>query len=337
MTYNSLIKKVIGEYDSSDFISKVSGNIEKIIVQYNETDWEFLKRMASHFNTGLVVEAKSQTPKFWFGVPEGKEITEQYNYNIGMVNKTKNYTYYVIETDDLFEIGDKIRFKNLELIVYNVENTINNGILKNKYTLLTSEGLKQLFIKNEKITGNSLEGKIIDIHEDKVKVHLDIDKEQKKEEAFWFPYSTYYTTEGQTGGYCTPELDDRVQVYFPDNEEEKALIVKAVRRKTSSGDKISDPDTKYFRTKYGKEKKFTKKDLSISATDDKLILKLHEDNGIEILSNESIKITSSVDIIVKAENIDIEAKEEMFLNCEESSITMDSTTHFYGKYVKVRC
>jgi uncharacterized protein (DUF2345 family) len=110
-----------------------------------------------------------------------------------------------------------------------------------------------------------------------------------------------------------------------------------VRRKISSGDKINDPDIKYFRTKYGKEKKFTKKDLSISATDDKLILKLNEDNGIEILSNESIKITSSEDLIVKAENIEIEAKKEMFLNCEDSSITMDATTHFYGKYVKVRC
>lgn len=337
MTYNELIEYILKDYKGSDFIDVVTGSIGSVIVQYNETDWEFLKRMASRLNTGLVAEVKSEKPKFYFGIPEGKEFGGQYNYNIGKVFNKKAFMYYEVETDDIPEIGDKIKYMNQELTVYKVVTGLKKGILKSQCLLVTDEGLNQALIKNKKIEGASIEGKIIDIWEDKVRVHLDIDKEQKKEEAYWFPYSTFYTTEGQTGWYCTPELEDRVKVYFPGNEEEKGLVINSIRRKISSGDKINDPDVKYFRTKHGKEKKFTKKELSISARDNKLLIKLNEDDGIDILSDESIKINSEVDLVIKADNIAFEAGEEIVAECEESSIVMNGLTHFYSKYVKARC
>lgn len=337
MTCKKLVEHVLKDYAGADFIDSVSGNIGKVIVQYDETDWEFLKRMASHFNTGLVVESKSQDPKFWFGIPPGKEVTGQYNYNIGKRFHKKSFAYYEIQSYDMFDIGDKIKHNNTEFIVYAVKSTLTKGILKNQYRLATNEGIRQAFIKNQKISGVSMEGKVIDIQEDKVKVHLDIDKEQIKESAYWFPYGTFYTAEGQTGWFCTPEPGDRVKVYFPGTQEEKGLVASSVRKRVASGDKISDPDTKYFRTKYGKEKKYTKKDLSISAKDNKLLIRLNEDDGVDILSDENIKISSDTDLIIKAGNIELEAKEEFVLNCADSSIMMDGTTNFCGKYVKVRC
>ena len=77
MAYIDLVKKVIADYpgDSIDMAAK-GKKLEKFIIQYDETDWEFLKIMASHFNTGLVSDQLSDKPKFWFGIPEGgsKEI-----------------------------------------------------------------------------------------------------------------------------------------------------------------------------------------------------------------------------------------------------------------------
>ena len=40
--------------------------------------------MASHFNVGLVPDAISDKPKFWFGIPEGRKggNLEEFNYSV---------------------------------------------------------------------------------------------------------------------------------------------------------------------------------------------------------------------------------------------------------------
>ena len=55
-TYVSLENEIMEVYSKamiSDVASKKK-ELGKFIVQYQETDWEFLKRLASHFHTGLV-------------------------------------------------------------------------------------------------------------------------------------------------------------------------------------------------------------------------------------------------------------------------------------------
>ena len=58
--------------------------IEKFILQYRETDWQFLKRLASHFNTGLIPDDKFAKPKFYFGVPKkaSKGKLKNFNYRV---------------------------------------------------------------------------------------------------------------------------------------------------------------------------------------------------------------------------------------------------------------
>ena len=56
MTYIDMIKKVIKKYQGSDVIDNVTKGkaIENFIMQYQETDWEFIKRVASHFQAPIV-------------------------------------------------------------------------------------------------------------------------------------------------------------------------------------------------------------------------------------------------------------------------------------------
>lgn len=51
MTYIDMIKKVLQPYQGSDVIDNASEGrtIENLIVQYMETDWQFIKRVISHF------------------------------------------------------------------------------------------------------------------------------------------------------------------------------------------------------------------------------------------------------------------------------------------------
>ena len=115
-----------------------------------------------------------------------------------------------------------------------------------EYTATPENRLRQDILYNEKVVGASVEGEVIDIEEDNVRIHLEIDKDQKKDEAFWFPYSTFYTAEGETGWYCMPELEDQVKLYFPTNKEEEGIVLNSIRRRTKGEDFVRTLMLKYL-------------------------------------------------------------------------------------------
>jgi hypothetical protein len=354
MPYTDLVKKVIAEYpgDSIDMAAK-GEKLKNFIIQYDETDWEFLKRMASHFNTGLVADHLSDKPKFWFGIPSGgsKGDLKEFNYNVSkkvedyrQLSENKvvgidagDFTYFEVETDKVLNIGDTVTFNSINLYVSSSISYIENSVLRNTYFLTPKKGLTQDLMLNSKACKKAVEGKVIEVKEDNVRVHLDIDKEQQKDKAYWFPYATTHTSEGNTGWYCMPELEDRVKLYFPTDREEEGIVVDSIRRRTKGGDKIGKPEEKYFRTKFKKENKYTEKELAFSAKDEKVLISLHEDKGIEILTDSELKIKCDNDLIINADKINLEAAKGIDVVCNASSIKMDGKTDIKGTLVKVRC
>ncbi|OPZ93218.1 MAG: Phage late control gene D protein (GPD) [Firmicutes bacterium ADurb.Bin419] len=353
MTYTSLIKEVIKDYSGADYIDVAakSKKIEKFIIQYDETDWQFLKRMASHFNAGLIADTNSDKPKFWFGVPQGgqKGNIEQYNYSVSKrigdfrVSSEnyiegideKDFTYFKVETNAIFNIGDSVSFLDKSLYVFQLIARLQDGILVHEYLLTQEKGMSQNLIQNEKVQGASVEGKVIEIKEDNLRVHLEIDEKQEKEKAYWFPYSTFYTTEGQTGWYCMPELDDYVKLYFPTNREEEGVITNSIRRKTVGGDFITDPDVKYFRTKFGKELMFNKDEIMITGKDEEILIRLVAEEGIEIYSNKDIKIKADKGLFIESgKNLNITAGSKINVVCKDSQIEMNGITTIKGSKVK---
>jgi hypothetical protein len=161
MLYKDLVKKVIADYSGSDFIDETakSKKLDKFIIQYDETDWQFLKRMVSHFNGALLPDYTCDKPKFWFGIPNGasKASLEEYNYsvnkNVGEYkflqhNSVKgiaesDFIYYKVETDKVLNIGDSISFKNQTFSVCEANTVMNNCIVKNEYILCKEKGMSQ--------------------------------------------------------------------------------------------------------------------------------------------------------------------------------------------------
>ena len=81
-SYSEVIEAVISGYPGS-YYGQIPPDRQTgtVILQYDETDWEFLRRLASHFNTVLVAEASGKGPRFWFGVPQNEsEIEETTEY-----------------------------------------------------------------------------------------------------------------------------------------------------------------------------------------------------------------------------------------------------------------
>ncbi|MFY0519576.1 hypothetical protein ACOMCU_17360 [Lysinibacillus sp. UGB7] len=355
MTYSSLFQLMSPAYPGLDIIDEATkgGKLDKFTMQYRETDWQFLKRLASRFNTGLVPAATFDKPKFHFGVPAGsaKGKLADYHYttrkkladyllytengNEGM--EENDFLYYEVETDKVFNIGDHVSFNEQTLYVAEASTSMKDGLLKHIYSLSSKKGMNKSEVFNQAISGLSIEGKVLEVAKDHIKVHLTIDEKQDKEKAHWFLYSTGYTAEGHSGWYCMPEINDYVHVYFPSHKEEEGLASSSIRKNldSSATNKLDDPSIKYYRTAFGKEIKMSPSEIVITAQDGDIFIRLNEESGIEIFSKKDIKLISAADISVNAsKKILLSAEEEILLKCKESKITMDGNVQIFGKEVK---
>jgi hypothetical protein len=347
MTYEDLIKQVVQEY-KGDIIDGASQKqkIGKMIMQYQETDWQFLKRLASHFNAGLIPYVLSDKPKLYFGAPEPQGNAynlENYHYRVSKnlteyqfssensipdINET-DFIYYEVESDQNLNLGDEVKFNDLKLYIREALSILEGNIVKHRYFMSTQKGLSQQRIYNDQIVGLSIEGRVLEVAKDTVKVQLEIDAEQKAEEAWWFPYSSVYTAEGNSGWYCMPEIDDYVRIYFPAKKEEEAVAVNSARKDSNPSDKnkLEDPDIKYFRTKSGKELMFSPSEIIVTGKDNEIFLRLNDEDGIEIYSKKAVKIIAKEDLVMESEeaNLLIKAKEGIDISCDASKIKLNKT------------
>jgi hypothetical protein len=348
LTYESLIKQIVDEYSGAIKDFAFNGQkIGKVIIQHNETDFQFLKRLASRFNAGLIPYSLSDKPRLYFGIPdEGGEPVKLANAHYRVRKKLGEYRYssensipgiaendfiyYEVESEQQVNLGAEVSFNGTTMYVCEATSFLENAVLKHHYLIAPKKGLSQKTFYNDQIVGLSLEGRVIDVAKDQVKVHLDIDPEQKVSEAFWFPYSSVYTAEGNSGWYCMPEKDDHVRVYFPGKKEEEAVAISSVRKDSadSKHNKLSNPDVKYFRTKSGKELMFSPSEIVITGKDDEIFLRLNDKDGITIYSKKKVNIVAKQDLTMESEEakVIIKAKDGIDISCDSSKITMDQTS-----------
>ncbi|HBF36429.1 MAG TPA: hypothetical protein DDW50_03825 [Firmicutes bacterium] len=225
-------------------------------------------------------------------------------------------------------------------------------------TYILTPQIEQGWISNPDLAGIAVGGTIMEVGgedaknaneksvKDRVKIKLDSDfPEVKAEDATWFQVAALHTAEGNTGLYCMPEKDDYVQLYFPTENPGDAFVLTAVRQGKQNDSRLSDPNVKYFRTKFGKEIMFSDKEIVITvyqyennkATDTKKVwIRLNQDDAIEIHSENQIKVVAQNDLYLNSTNgnITLEAAKNIVMSCQKSSITMNGDVDIKGSQFK---
>lgn len=373
IAYSSLIKEVISSYKNADIIDAATAHkkTNTLIMQYEETDWQFLKRMASRFYTALIPANGFDFPKIYFGVATGQNkgelSTTYYTVRKDMEEYKKavdngvpgvsdtDYTMYEVHSNQLLEPGHEVMFKSHHLVVASVISETRNGIIEHQYKLYPQKGLRQKKIHNEAIIGASIQGKVIQIRRDTVRAKLDMDDQLDANSDYWFPYSTIYASEDNTGWYCMPEIGDSIRIYFPSKKEEEGIAISSVSReippKPTSSTAVSsqstvshsqnqaaakadkdpkeDPDTKTFYTKYGKLISLGPSSIIIKSGN--MFITLDDEKGINIVSDQNISITANGSIVLGSSNILISANtvtlsgKENSIQLEEEKIVIEGT------------
>ncbi|WP_223263993.1 phage late control D family protein [Paenibacillus sp. IHB B 3084] len=328
MKLQALLEHVLKSYPKANCTSRLKDQLlQEFTMQFDETDWSFLKRIASRLGWGLIPDSIGENPQFYFGLPDGVHKGELKQYNYSMIRKTKpgaskddNLLYYKVQTtgpkDVLLQIGAEVKFKGKALYVLQSVAFIRHNSLWHEYVLTTSDGMKQELIVNENIRGISLKSKVIGIEEDHVKVFFyEMDKVKPNvKETCAFPHATFYTSEGNTGWYCMPELFDFVDIYFPTHNEKDAIVTHSIRKRSKGGDFIKDPSTKIFMTKYRKAIIFEKNEILITGNDDEVVIRLLDDHGIELRSKKDIRVKADGNLVFNAGNtIQVTAKDVSYI------------------------
>lgn len=358
LSYYTIAEQLAKEAGGSVECHAEEKQVKNLLLEYRETDWEFLKRLASHSNSVLVPDPKETTPSFAFGVPEGVEYKEEAGEEVDFAVRKKVSRYrklsqcgsvsyeegdaveYTLQTDHAaLEVGDMVKRKGRALYVKEADICLKGSVFTCRYGLTTKAGMSVKEAVHPYASGLTLNGTVLKSVGDTVIVHLAIDDNQDEGKAYAFPYATGYSTESHTGWYVMPEEGDTVQIVFPTEDENDAYAVQSVRQEDT--EKTEDPQVKYLRTALGKEVKFDKDEILITANDDVTYIRINQNGGVDVITDKAVNVISGGSVTVTSgdqitmtskndfsihagKNLIVDAADSISMTCRENNMKFET-------------
>lgn len=293
----------------------------RFIIQYGETDWEFLKRIASMIHTVIVADNINGKVSYCLGIPKLKkedmknidiqtmEIWEPCSISEG---RERDYVkdgtlIFGVETREVLELCTPLDFQGKECIISRVECRIEGKELLNAYELVEIRNIRTAEKLHKEISGVSLEGVVHRVVQDQIQISFGQDTTEPE---VWFPYATVYSSPDGAGWYCMPEKGDAVRVYFPDCDERKGIAISSIHL---ACDLRENPDVKYIRSPYDKEIRFDSSAIRITNNQGMSVI-LDDKEGILLESNGNIIFSAGGDIEIQS------GRELNIIGCEGISI-----------------
>ena len=294
------------------------------LLQYEETDYEFIKRILSYAEEPVYTSMEGTQGMVVLGLPQKKDALEitgaDYEVSYGRC------LYYHIKSDLYLDLGTQVLAYGRTLWVKEAAYSLKKGESCNKYTLCGYEDLMTKPFFNAGIIGISLDGKIQDRLRDKVKITLDNNPGQMS--LRWFGYSSPAASEDGSGWYCMPETGEQIRLYCPSDNEKEAYVISAIR----SGDHASvnnagegsakEPANKTLSNVQGQMVSFTADGVSLNCADGSAAISLNKNGEIEITAQNDINLSA-------AESVNMRAEEGIVIHGGEGiDLTNDSGSTF---------
>ncbi|WP_164515184.1 hypothetical protein [Paenibacillus lentus] len=267
-TYTHVIKQLVQGHPKGDAQNEATDPdavIGEFIVQYQETNWQFMKRLASRVGTVILPDLVMDAPRIYFGVPDYSWGKDMKAYSYTMVQDMGSYlsyqsqaagdaTLHLLMADCIqyrvksklyYQVGDNVGFKRQIWVIHESVITYEQGSIQYEYVLVQRKAIRRKSKVNQAIQGVALEGRVVNRANNMVKVHLDIDDQHDEAGNWWFPYSA----EGNNIFHSLPDEGAKIKVYFPSGIEKKAIAINSSRGASEemiSRTVFQKPTTKVF-------------------------------------------------------------------------------------------
>lgn len=332
MGVHQLVAEIMKTYPGSDYKIHIPDEpIGQLVVQYEETDWEFLKRFLSKYHEMLYSDTTYPDIRFEAGLSPHAEacswdelpfvlsqdlsgLAERKVNGMDQLTASQN-TMFEIESYDVASIGSQILYKGAPWFVESTNRFMEQGLLVSKYRLRQRELLKVLPYFNQNISGVSIDGVIAGTQRDRVSVEMEISAGDGSGERYWFPFSTVAASSDGSGWYCMPETGESVRVYFPTDDEKEAYVVTAIKSHEpeagNANDPMGNPNVRNIQTAQGNQVQFTDIGVVIAAGEGK--------GSVLVKKSGEIVLDALMDIRISAvENLNITAMNELTIRSQDS-------------------
>lgn len=320
MTHGQLLDTLLKEQGTIQMMVSDKA-VGALIMKCDETDWEFIIRMASRLGAPACVNIISRIPQIYIGIPPAsKAVTiDTHSYTGGNDVNGSGEASASAAIYEYAYLGDEISFQGRSYRIRSVGAEMQKGILECTYQFTVPTGFRVPQVVNTQASGRMMTGIVKEVEADKVRVHLNsVDDSYDEGGNWWFPYSTAYSSQDGSGWYSMPSVDDEVRVFFPSGDEGEAFAAGAVAKNVRA-----DVTDKAWSGINGKEILMTKDGLIITCKDKKIYIKLSDKNGIEIISDQNINVTSGANINISAGNtVKVIAENEVIVGTAESHLNM---------------
>lgn len=231
------------------------------LIQYYETNWEFMKRVASECNEAILVDERSEILRIVIGAKKkaSKGTIKSSRYSMGVSDsyfKKKafannidkfNFSYVEVETKDIYSVGDTVTFDGHTYLICEKRSRLDGTELLFKYILASEEYLYQKEFNNLLLAGCTILGTVEKTSNETLELNLELQDENNNSTKYpyeWVP---------ETGNlmYCMPKVGTKVSLYFASASEKSAKAINCIRTNaSSSGDGIYKKEEKTFATEH---------------------------------------------------------------------------------------
>ena len=318
-THSEIVSAILEEYGASADFNINDRPIEKPYIQYNETDWEFVRRISSRLEAQVVPMARSDFLGIHVGFPIGKSASrlDTATYRFALDDEfcrnrsgyKGQYVYYDVDDCIPRHIGDAVLFQGD--VWYVCESTAwvdkSKSVLLFTYRLAGANYCKALPEYNPVFRGRSLTGKVIERQAEKLRLHLDIDEEQNVGDAY------FYTWLPESGNimYNMPPLETSVSLYSQNADEQSAICIRNVRANGSVCPLTQDVTQRFLMTEPGKSLSLKPETMDLTATETGDSALLDDNFGCHISSKKEVVIKAVGNISIRGAAVNMQAPKEV--------------------------
>ena len=283
------------------------------LIQYQETDWNFLKRMASQLGLPLVPDISYYYPRFYLGLPEGekKELGEilscdmcfdgrYYAVSGKCLVDREDFICYDVVTRTSLSLGDRVTYEGRELLVSRKKTELAGGEVIFTYRLAGNGYTWVPWEDNPDYTGMSFVGSIVGTQGEQVEVAFDIDKTAAGGNRYGFAPATGNLM------YCMPQKGTKTSLYIGNGDEAQGIATGCIRTNGSTCEGTGSPEKKSFRSEHGKGMDLYPQSMGLDGGEtgkitfeDETGTTIESNGGLVLMAKEGIRLESMTGIVMQ--------------------------------------
>ena len=283
------------------------------LIQYQETDWNFLKRMASQLGLPLVPDISYYYPRFYLGLPEGekKELGEilscdmcfdgrYYAVSGKCLVDREDFICYDVVTRTSLSLGDRVTYEGRELLVSRKKTELAGGEVIFTYRLAGNSYTWVPWEDNPDYTGMSFVGSIVGTQGEQVEVAFDIDKSAAGGNSYGFAPATGNLM------YCMPQKGTKTSLYIGNGDEAQGIATGCIRTNGSICEGTGSPEKKSFRSEHGKGMDLYPQSMGLDGGEtgkitfeDETGTTIESNGGLVLMAKEGIRLESMTGIAMQ--------------------------------------